>query len=100
MQSSGCGYSSAQTAYDSAASQHLYDRVVAAFQALADLHHIPKSKRFIVSGQPGRAICGFVAKHQIDVVIVSRTDRPGHDKWMGGTAEYVLYNVHESILSL
>lgn len=100
LQASEWGYGSPEVLYASNVFEELYNEAVESFKALADKHSIPEANRHFISGNPGGVICSFADKHQIDLVVIARSHRRGLDKWLGGTAEYVLYKCPESTLSL
>lgn len=71
-----------------------------AFADLADRHGVPQECRFFQMGSPTQVIPAFAADKQVDVVVLGRVQRRGLEKFLGSTAEHLLYRMPCSMLAI
>lgn len=80
--------------------QEFYDAQVEAFSALAERNGIPAENCHMVMGHAASALSDFAEQQQIDVIVMGRLQHHGLKKWLGSTAEHLLYRMQSSILLL
>ncbi|MGL4315315.1 MAG: universal stress protein [Pseudomonas sp.] len=71
-----------------------------AFASLAERHGVPQECRFFLVGSPSQTLPAFAADKQIDVVVLGRVQRRGLEKFLGSTAEHLLYRMPCSMLAI
>lgn len=94
------GYGMTDIAYATDLFEKLQAKERAAFDEIAEQYSIAPVHCHFLTGHPGSVICHFAAEQDMDIVVIGRTHRHGVEKWLGGTAEFVLYKAPESTLSV
>jgi universal stress protein E len=67
---------------------------------LAARFGVPAECRHFITGHPVSALSEFAHEHQIDVIVMGRTQYGSLEKLLGSTTEHILYQVPCSILAV
>ncbi|CAH0217908.1 MULTISPECIES: universal stress protein [unclassified Pseudomonas] len=70
------------------------------FLKLAARFGVPPECRHFITGHPVSALSEFAHEHQIDVIVMGRTQYGSLEKLLGSTTEHILYQVPCSILAV
>jgi universal stress protein E len=70
------------------------------FLKLATRFGVPPECRHFITGHPVSALSEFAHEHQIDVIVMGRTQYGSLEKLLGSTTEHILYQVPCSILAV
>jgi universal stress protein E len=71
-----------------------------AFLELANLFGVPAERRHFVLGHPVSALSEFALEHEVDVVVMGRSQKGGPHGLLGSTTEHILYQVSCSVLAV
>ncbi|WLH15101.1 universal stress protein [Pseudomonas hefeiensis] len=70
------------------------------FLELANLFGVPAERRHFVLGHPVSALSEFALEHEVDVVVMGRSQKGGPHGLLGSTTEHILYQVSCSVLAV
>ncbi|SEO07433.1 universal stress protein [Pseudomonas sp. NFACC39-1] len=70
------------------------------FLELANLFGVPAERRHFVLGHPVSALSEFALEHEVDVVVMGRSQKSGPHGLLGSTTEHILYQVSCSVLAV
>ncbi|MDR8384474.1 universal stress protein [Pseudomonas sp. JL2] len=70
------------------------------FLELANLFGVPAERRHFVLGHPVSALSEFALEHEVDVVVMGRSQKGGAHGLLGSTTEHILYQVSCSVLAV
>lgn len=70
------------------------------FLELANLFGVPAERRHFVLGHPVSALSEFALEHEVDVVVMGRSQKGGSHGLLGSTTEHILYQVSCSVLAV
>ncbi|PQP00343.1 MULTISPECIES: universal stress protein [Pseudomonas] len=70
------------------------------FLKLSARFGVPSECRHFITGHPVSALSEFAHEHQIDVIVMGRTQYGSLEKLLGSTTEHILYQVPCSILAV
>jgi len=70
------------------------------FLKLAARFGVPAECRHFITGHPVSALSEFAHEHQIDVIVMGRTQYGSLEKLLGSTTEHILYQVPCSVLAV
>jgi universal stress protein E len=70
------------------------------FLKLAARFGVPAECRHFITGHPVSVLSEFAHEHQIDVIVMGRTQYGSLEKLLGSTTEHILYQVPCSVLAV
>lgn len=70
------------------------------FLELASLFGVPAERRHFLLGQPVSALSEFALEHEVDVIVMGRSQRRDPLGLLGSTTEHILYQVQCSVLAV
>lgn len=70
------------------------------FLELANLFGVPAERRHFVLGHPVSALSEFALEHDVDLIVMGRSQHEGRRGLLGSTTEHILYQVPCSVLAI
>lgn len=70
------------------------------FLRLAGRYGVPSELRHLIEGHPVRVLSEYAHEHQVDVIVMGKTQSHGMGKLLGSTTEHILYQVPCCVLAV
>jgi universal stress protein E len=70
------------------------------FLRLAGRYGVPSELRHLIEGHPVRVLSEFAHEHQVDVIVMGKTQSHAMGKLLGSTTEHILYQVPCCVLAV